>query len=285
MTILRKRLLLIGSIVLLLASAATTTALFLYRFDILNYLIRYNEFMGHAHVLTGIALAAALLSLCLVALSWRKMRGHGPSVVKGSAFLISAVITLLQACGAYSFYTTAEDTEKTLLGMRYMGNAVVTQVALGHILVKGPIGQSIIDDILTYDTQQIPLKLIEIESEGGLVDKALALASIIEIKKIEVLVDDYCISACTLIAVASTHLKAHQNSVFGFHRTYAIAETSSELFKVGAGQLGVESRSFLKSHGVSEAVLSEADKFGPDETYDVSAAEMAKAGIVKEVLQ
>lgn len=280
-----KRLLSIGSVILLFASAATTTGLFLSRYEVLNYLNGQNKFIGHAQVLTVIAFAAALLSLCLASFCWRKMRSDEPSAAKGSAFLFGAVVTLLQTCAAYSFYSTAEDTDNTLLGMRDMGNAIVTQVGSGHILVKGPIGQSIIDDILVFDTQQAPLKLIEIESEGGLVGEALMLASMIEAKKIEVLVDDYCLSACILIAVASTHLKAHENSVFGFHRTYAVAETNSELFKVGAGQLGVDSRSFLKSHGVSEAILTEADKFGPDETYDVTAADMAKTGIVKEILE
>lgn len=285
MPIFGKRLLSIGSILLLLASAATTTALFFYRYEILIYLDGYKKFMGQAHVLTAIALAAASLSLCLTSVSWQKMRTGQTSAAKGSTFLFAAVITLLQVCGVYSFYSTAADTDNTLIGMRDMGNAMVTQVTPGHILVIGPIGQNFVDDILAFDTQQAPLKLIEIESEGGLVDQALTLASVIETKKIEVLVNDYCMSSCILLAVSSAQLKAHQNSIFGFHRTYAIAETTSELFKVGVGQLGVDSRSFLKSHGVSEAVLTEADKFGPDETYDVTAAEMAKAGIVKQILQ
>ena len=199
-------------------------------------------------------------------------------------FLGAALISFVQCAATLSLIITRGDTSQTMAARREIGNAEVSLMEPGHVVARGPIGENFSRDILAFDTKAAPLTKLEIESEGGLLDEATLVAEFVEARKILVVVDDICMSACVLIAVASPTLQAHESSVFGFHHAFDIAKFTTEFFKKSGSGARDDSRSFLKSHGVPEEILTQGDKFGAEDIYEVNANELLKAGVVKSLL-
>ena len=113
---------------------------------------------------------------------------------------------------------------------------------------------------------------------------AFALARMVEDQKISVVVSEYCMSACILIAVASPESYAEKTAVFGFHRVSPLAEITSEIWQDAVNIQNTEAREFLRGHGVPESILAESDKYGPDMVYEVPAKFMVDAGAIKGLM-
>jgi hypothetical protein len=125
---------------------------------------------------------------------------------------------------------------------------------------------------------------LKISSVGGLVDQALRLAEHVERRRLTVVAEGQCLSACILIAVASPHSYATPDAVFGFHHTSPIAELTSPAARFGVEALGSQSRAFLRAHNVPDKVLVEASKHGADSVYIVSPKEMVAFGAIREIV-
>jgi ATP-dependent protease ClpP protease subunit len=231
-------------------------------------------------VMFGIAAALVVLSL----ICWKHPQRRKASGAAGALFLVAALAAFLQGINAAAMIISAVDSYRNYSAYLTQVNAVVTKLEAGRISINGLIGPTLMEDIGQLHGPSEPIRAIEITSEGGLVDVAFALARMVEDQKISVVVSDYCLSACILIAVASPESYAEKTAVFGFHRVSPLAEITSEIWQHAVNIQDTEARVFLRQHGVPESILAESDKHGPDTVYEVSAKYMVDAGAIKSLM-
>lgn len=235
---------------------------------------------GRIGVMFGIAVALVVLSLTC----WKHPQRRKASGAAGALFLVATVAAFLQGIIATAMIISAADSYRNYSAYLTQVNAVVTKLEAGRISVNGPIGPTLMEDIGRLHGPSESIKTIEISSEGGLVHVAFALARMVEDQKISVVVNDYCLSACILIAVASPESYAEKTAVFGFHRISSLADITTEIWQYAISIQDTEAREFLRQHGVPESVLAESDKHGPDTVYEVSAKYMVDVGAIKGLM-
>lgn len=272
------------TVTIVLATLGAILGLLFYRYNFLHFLERAWTALTPGGFMALLASAVTALSLFLSIKSWKYMNANGHTAGQGAVALLCAVVTFFNFCGTISFFQTSTDTTSTFTALRDMGDAEVFQTEPGRVIVEGQIGENFFRDVIYYDTKEAPLKEIEINSGGGLVDQAMLVANFVESHKVVVTVNEQCMSACVLIAVASPMLQAHADDVFGFHHTTAVANVSSDLYKSLITTTDSDNRKYLADHGVPEEILKQGDKFGSEDIYQVTAADLAKAGVVKKII-
>jgi hypothetical protein len=238
------------------------------------------------------AIALQLLMLVLVAFLfsivtlklWRHPKRIGASGAAGALFVLSVCASLALTINAGSFGFVATDIYRMKLAVDAWGDAEIRKSGDGRVTIIGPLGQHLMRDFTALDVTSGPVKIIEITSEGGLVDQALELAQQVELRRISVVVRQHCLSACILIAVASPESYADEEAVFGFHRTSPVADVETEIAEYAADQMGRNSLEFLSQHGVPQSILEEAAKHGPESVYIVSASKMVELGAISGIV-
>jgi ATP-dependent protease ClpP protease subunit len=278
---------LIKTILLLLVlatSAAFSLALIVSRYDILDFFNWVGATVTAGGFLVLLACCATFLSFALAYACWKNLKSNGPSPGRGLLFLVCAATTILQGCTTLSMMLTASDTSATYAAIEDVENAYVFLKEPGHVQIDGTIGANLFADVTSFQSEVTPITSVEINSGGGLVDQAMKLAGFVEKQKITVIVGDICMSACVLVAVASPNLTAHESSLFGFHQSAAVAETSSQIFSLGLKFIDADSDKFLSDHGIPPDIMAQAKNHKPDQMYEVKAADMLKARVVRKII-
>jgi ATP-dependent protease ClpP protease subunit len=273
-----------ATVTAILATLGAILGLLFYRYNFLHLLEWAWNTLTPGGFMALLASAVTALSLVLSIKSWKYMNANGHTAGQGAVALLCVVVTFFNFCGTISFFQTSADITNTFIALHDMGDAEVFQTELGRVVVEGQIGENFFRDVTSYDTKDAPLKEIEINSGGGLVDQAMLVANFVETHKLVVTVNEQCMSACVLIAVASPLLQAHAEDVFGFHHTTAVTIVTSDLYKSLITTTDSDNRKYLADHGVPEEFLKQGDKFGSEDIYQVSAADLAKAGVVKKII-
>ena len=222
------------------------------------------------------------------ALAWRCLsvfKKSDGAYASGLIFLALCCLVLLELAVVVGLFNAASDFKELLAAIRDNRQADVHSDAAGQVSIEGPIGDGLLNLVMQFDTAAIPLRVINISSEGGFIVDALDLAHFIERRGIVVIVGEECMSACTLVVTASPRLYAHKYSTFGFHKPYEFHQSHSELSRMGMKQQSDENRAFLLSHGVKQYLLDKADKFGPSELLQFSSQAMMEQGLVKGLLE
>lgn len=229
-------------------------------------------------VAANVVLAIALFMIALYALRARK---HEKSFAAGGLLLISVTGLLPQLAHVASVIITMPETLQAYSVALDQENALVERLDKGRVVISGPIGNRLLDDILALDDPQKPISIVDITSEGGLVDVALEVAQFVEERNIIVVVNNYCMSACVLIAVASAESAADENAFFGIHRTSPLVNPRTEIAEAAHRDNYKIVRDFLNNHGVPEVTLTQADQFTGDDILELSAKEMVDSGAIK----
>ena len=236
--------------------------------------------MLHFLLLVMVAVLCSIATLRV----WRHPSRRGASGVAGALFFLSACTLLVQTINLISFALVANDIYRMKVAVGTWNDADIRKTANGTATLIGPLGPHLMRDFTALEDISGPIKVIEITSEGGLVDQALEFARQVESRRISIIVRHQCLSACILIAVASPESYADEDAVFGFHRTSPVVEVGTEIAEYANDQVGRDSLDFLRQHGVPESVLDEAAKHGPDSVHVVSAQEMVEYGAIKGVV-
>lgn len=149
-----------------------------------------------------------VVAICMLAVLIRlyHVRHNHDSRVAGGLVLLTGIVLVFHATHLASLVISAKDIQAAYVAADEQDNAGVFALSNGRLQVIGPVGNSLFSDILALDDPQSPVKVIEIASEGGLIDVALQLARFVEDRRISVVVTNICLSACVLIAVASAEL-------------------------------------------------------------------------------
>lgn len=260
-----------------------------------TYLLRLSEEavveagiarLGISPALAGWLLLNGIFLLGLAAAglyALRRRRGpHGS--LAGIALLLAAVGSLLQAANVAGLILSFGDAKRTYEALAGEADAGMAMLEEGRLVIEGPIGPRFMQSFLAIHAKT-PVREIEITSEGGLVDQAKELARLVEDAGIRIEVPSYCMSACVMIAVASSRTLAQEDAVFGLHRSSPVADVTSKIGKWHSQQTDREMRDFLKQHGVPEALLVESDKHQGESIYELSGAEMLRHGAIDGLLE
>jgi hypothetical protein len=191
---------------------------------------------------------------------------------------------LLEMAILTSYFLWASDIYRMTVAAEDFDNGIVQSLGDGRVAFVGSIGPTLMRDLATVETQNGSFRVLEITSDGGLMDQALLLAQEVETRRISVVVRARCLSACVAVAVASPESYAESGAIFGFHRTALVADAVSEITQIEGQQFNQLYFDFLRQHGVPEAILQQGIERGADEIYEVPAAEMVDAGAIKGLI-
>ncbi|MCX5516107.1 hypothetical protein C3941_25145 [Kaistia algarum] len=227
----------------------------------------------------ALLLAVAIFATLTIARLFRRM---GRPAGAGALLAVAVLLLISEGIGAGASVRRlplALDEASAIAAMdpfelRY-------EAATGVLAIRGNITPGLTDAILEVEKASGPLRAIEITSDGGLVDEALAVADIIRQRGLTVIVRETCASACIILAVASPEAYAEEGLNLGLHAIYALTDDQSETSIYAAEQARLRYRDFLLAKGLSEELLEEADEYGPDELLLVPAEDLVHVGIMK----
>jgi ATP-dependent protease ClpP protease subunit len=268
---------------LLLLSVAA--ALFLYyRFDVANHLstVMPDDRAAALSIIPSAVIFMISLALCLW--GFRLFRAGDGGGISGFLFLLCCASSLFQFFAVISLANTTNDTETSLSDNREMATGEASLEKPGVVRFTGTIGEGALNQILALETPEAKLRALIIDSPGGLSKDALDIARHIEANAIAVVVEELCMSSCTLIAAASNQTYARAESLFGYHDVYFSSPKESQIYNFGLQQSKIEVWTYLASRGLPADLIEKAKTHGPDSTLDLTAAEMLEKGLIKGIL-
>lgn len=239
-----------------------------------------------AFLLPSAVVATALfVSFGLMVRIWRDPLRRKASPWVGASFLTAAVLSVLQAAALLSTILVTFDLYRDATAIDHFDNGSFTAVGPGRVVFQGTIGPLLLKDLAAVETTNGPTVFLQITSDGGLVDIAMALAAKVEAQGIAVTVKNYCMSACVAPAVASHRSFAEAGAIYGFHRTASVAAQISEYSDMASAAAEIAYFDYLRRHGVPERILQRGMEEGSEGLYEVTAAEMVDAGAIHGIVQ
>lgn len=268
-------------------SFALVICALLYALNSAEALPRVQDRIGP--VMTVMAIASGSLMFAaggvyLAALLWAhpgRMKGSG---LAGPLFLLSALFALYEVIEFSRTAIQLPDITRLITAWAQQEDARIVALGDGVVALAGTLGPNLVQDFLRTDRESGPINMVRISSPGGLVEPALELAKMFESRRITVVIEGECSSACLLLAVASPRSFSEANVVFGFHRVSPIADADSEIVLYSVNESWIAYRAYLESHGVPSSVMDEASKHGPSTLHPVPAFDMANYGAIKGII-
>ena len=161
--------------------------------------------------------------------------------------------------------------------------ADVLYVGDGVLLLDGEIGSETLRT-LSEESVREDVYILHLNSNGGVIDSAIAMGLLLEERVISTFVDGYCESACVIVALSGDELYVSRTAQFGFHRGSAVASQGSEVGRY-IERLGTEQMlSRLRSLGVPEEILRQAEQTPAESIYYVSGEDLYRAGLAHHLI-
>ena len=148
--------------------------------------------------------------------------------------------------------------------------------------LNGIIGQKSFD-MLTNINNIDTVKVLKLNSPGGLIGNALEIAEFVKSNGISIIVEDECSSACVLIAISSNKLYTSKYSKFGFHNAASITKPESEIGKYSSSKGSREMFSFLQKNGIPIDIINIAKNTDSSEIYYISGSEFINRALALEL--
>lgn len=123
------------------------------------------------------------------------------------------------------------------------------------------------------------ISLIELTSDGGLVDEGKAIARLVAARGLSTYVPDACASACTLVFVRGRRRYLAADGRLGFHAPYEIGPDGRKHAVDPAPE-----RAAYRAAGLPRSFVAEALRIAPADIWIPSPARLRAAGIVTEVV-
>lgn len=269
-------------------SAALAAASFVLHFSLDCFLSALRDHMGLAAAFILITLgvfATAIFGTWLAIALWRNPnRSRAGSARVGLFALLAGVGAAFELAHAASWALAGRDVYRLMVASEATEDALVTILQPNRLRVDGPIGPNFKRDILSKAARMSSLQSVEITSTGGLVGQALEVAEFIERHDINVVVRNYCLSACVLVAVGARETWADRTAIFGFHRVSPVADVSSDIAQYGMEAISASSAAYLVSHGVPQAVVDQAANYGPEQMLEFAAGDLLRMGVIQGIL-
>ena len=229
--------------------------------------------------LTSALFVSVLSGLVLL---WQLV-GGARAVARPHDFLITAsgALMLLTTAGLFlgtehsHWVTRGEYRAKLLVVPRGVEPLLVRD---GTVQIVGTIG---FDTLNRFDaTVKIhpEIRLVELQSNGGHVPTARALAGRIETAGLATRAVGLCASACTLVFMAGQSRSLASAGHLGFH-AYRL-ERAHPVFSVADEE--ARDRAYLIARGVEESFVARAFATPPDQLWQPLPAELRAAGLLTD---
>jgi hypothetical protein len=148
-------------------------------------------------------------------------------------------------------------------------------VAVGAI---GPGFAAALDAALSAEPA---VRVIEITSEGGIADEAMAAGRLIEAAKATVVAREQCDSACLVVLMAGVRRFADADLEIGFHAGAALGVGSPKVVDHMVAIADAEVDAYLLKRGAPRAAIDAARRLGPEDIHYVPAAELERQGVLR----
>lgn len=150
----------------------------------------------------------------------------------------------------------------------------------GAVQLTGEVNYLMYQALLTILSQQESVKIISLDSHGGIVFAARSIAKLVEEKKLNTHVEHKCYSACTLILAAGYERSMARNAEVGFHG-YTL---DMEYQFIGVDPINEQKKdqAYLMARGIQDPFLHKA--FGTDakSLWKPTRSELLTAGFITE---
>jgi tetratricopeptide (TPR) repeat protein len=170
------------------------------------------------------------------------------------------VAVLVGAAGTgYNMLTTAVDLTSMQAALRDPGLSEYAVERRGDtmVILTGAINDDSAREIMRH-FEDPDLKILVVNSAGGLTTPAMTLGRFIAERDIAVVGDGQCISACTLVLAAASRSAIVPGAVVTFHGTEPLTDLTNPDMRRGFDEHVREVDQFLRSFGVKEWAIDKA---------------------------
>lgn len=143
---------------------------------------------------------------------------------------------------------------------------------LNRIVVSGDIGWGSAQALKEVVERNPHLRLIQLESYGGLVHEKNLMIELVEKYELDTLVNSRCVSACTGVFLAGKRRFVTPNARFGFHRAGYCGMRRDEPWLVSDHMTAI----YYRERGVEEEFLKRAMETRYDDLWIVTALELKR---------
>lgn len=164
-------------------------------------------------------------------------------------------------------------------------DATMQLSADGRVLrIEGAIAASFVDDFDAALAETTTLERIDITSDGGLIDDALAVAGRIEARRLRVRALDRCASACVLLWAASPARELDAGARIGLHQAWVDDAIPAMWSEAALEELEPRMRALLEGAGFSAALLALRDETPPGRMAWIDASRLLDEGVAMTVV-
>lgn len=160
---------------------------------------------------------------------------------------------------------------------RYRAPAALRFTGAGQLFLNGPIGQGTAS-LFSAMLQSYPsVNQLVLNSPGGLLSEAIALADLVRTRGMDTLVINRCDSACTVVLVAGHKRLASANARVGFHRPALAGDPNqpSLLYRTGA-----DYRRLYPASVVSDGFLARVSHTSSADIWYPTWTELLQNGVI-----
>ena len=153
------------------------------------------------------------------------------------------------------------------------------------VTFSGSIGPKTLDSLISIlDIASIRRVVIDVSS-GGVISSALELAKIFRELELEIVVTEYCVSSCVIIATSGKVLLTTNNSLFGFHSSAALGDVSENSAYLSVIEGNKLMSAALRKNGFSEEILRRITSTSSDSMYYITGYQLIDENLAKLYLE
>lgn len=192
----------------------------------------------------------------------------------GSVFTIfvTSAIALPQSIQFFKIATDSDDT-LTPYSLRLEQNET-------ELILQGAIRYGITEEIKSIFTSHPNIKLITLQSPGGMIGEADKLASFLSSKDVVTYVQTFCESACTDVFLAGSRRIIHEDASLGFHAPYVVGMPSFIFASAVEDQ-----KETMRKRGIEESFVDKAFGLTGDALWHPNIPILLEAHVVHEVVR
>ncbi|KAF1690016.1 GYF domain-containing protein [Pseudoxanthomonas koreensis] len=226
------------------------------------------EQSGSGLVSSGAWLAALLATMAAgyaLAVSLSRRRFVPAAVYALATAVLAIALALPQQCLH----------AKALAVVQASPNADVQVTGEGsRIDISGEIGPRLLADLERVHTDHPGVRLVVIDSPGGLIEQAERAGRWIGEKKLPVRIESECSSACVLFWAASARRQMSPSARIGLHRTSSQVDLPDSALRKSLDQADQKYRRLLREAGFGPELLEIQARTSAEEMHWLSAAEL-----------
>jgi hypothetical protein len=227
-------------------------------------------------LLSGLLFLTVPLTIWQLVGIWRSAdRHHLNTGRKGWAFVAKAAVilgSLKAAAGLATAIPMATEYATMAAGDKF-GKATFRLVRNGtEMEFAGGISSGLNEEFKKFIEAAPQLRVVHLESSGGRIAEAKAIAELIRQRGLSTYVSSHCESACTYILMAGDKRWAATNAKIGFHPPSFAGLSQSDLKDLTSDELGYFVRNGIGRQFAEKALATSSDKMWYPSTDEMLAA-------------